>query len=164
MTADTRDVCQGPKCETRLEVCCAMPQGTTVTQAEMRAATEAVKAIGSIVMHGKVMLNLDGQVLENSSNPFKRIRSLVTGQRDCRLQEEAVSLDVRASSAKHFELASVLFSDETSHFEGSDSSNLKADTQMTPAKRPEARASGAAGLASVSSILSRDGTTRVERK
>ena len=40
-------------------MCCDMSQGTTVTQAEMRAATEAVKAIVSLVKHGKVTFNLD---------------------------------------------------------------------------------------------------------
>ena len=38
---------------------------TTVTQAEMRGATEAVKAVVSMVNHGKVMFNLDGQVRES---------------------------------------------------------------------------------------------------
>ena len=53
---------QGPKWETRLQVCCAMSPGTG-TQAEMKAATKAVKAVVSIVEHVKVMLLLDGQVL-----------------------------------------------------------------------------------------------------
>ena len=47
-------------------------KGTTVTQAEMRAAIDAVKVVVSIVQHGNVMFNLDGEVLENQSNPFKR--------------------------------------------------------------------------------------------
>ena len=51
---------QNPKLETKLQVCCVMPRGTIVTQAERRAATEAVKAVVSIVKHGKVMFNLDG--------------------------------------------------------------------------------------------------------
>ena len=63
-------------------MCCAVSQGTTVTQAEMRAATEAVKAVVSSVKHGNVMFDLDGQVLENPLNPFKRTRSRDTGQRD----------------------------------------------------------------------------------
>ena len=50
---------QNPKWETKLQVCCAMPRGTIVTHAERRAATEAVKAVVSIVKHGKVMFNLD---------------------------------------------------------------------------------------------------------
>ena len=54
------------------------------------------------------MFDLDWQVLENQSNPFKRTRSRDTGQRDSRLQWEAVSLDARAWSAKHFLLAGTL--------------------------------------------------------
>ena len=60
---------QDPKWETRLEVCCVMHLGTTVTQAEMRAATEAVNATVSVAKHG--MFNLDGRVLDNPSNPTK---------------------------------------------------------------------------------------------
>ena len=73
---------QDPKWQTRLQVCCAVSQATTVTQAVMRAAIEAVKAVVSSVKHGKVMFNLDGQVLENPLNPFKRTRSRDTGQRE----------------------------------------------------------------------------------
>ena len=49
-----------PMWETRQQVCCAMSPGTTVTQAEMRAAAEAVKAVVSSFKHGKEMYNLDG--------------------------------------------------------------------------------------------------------
>ena len=52
---------QDPKWQTRLQVCCAVSQATTVTQAEMRAATEAVKAVVSSLKHCKVMINLDGR-------------------------------------------------------------------------------------------------------
>ena len=44
----------------------------------MRTASEAVTATVWVVKHGKVMTNIDAQVLENPSNPFKRIRSLDT--------------------------------------------------------------------------------------
>ena len=37
-----------PKWETWLQVCCAMAQGTTVTQAETRAATKAAKVVVSM--------------------------------------------------------------------------------------------------------------------
>ena len=67
--------------ETRLEVYCAMPQGT-VTHAE-RSALEAVKATVSIVRHGEVRFNLDGQVL-GKPTVFSRTRSLDTEQRDNR--------------------------------------------------------------------------------
>ena len=50
---------------------------------------------------GKVMFDLDGQVLENPSNPFKGTRSLDTEQGDSYLHREAVSLDARALSAKY---------------------------------------------------------------
>ena len=68
-----------------------MSRGTIVTQAERRAATEAVKAVVSIIKHGKVMFNLDR-----------------AGQGDRRLQDGGVSLDARASSPTHFRLAQTL--------------------------------------------------------
>ena len=49
-----------------------MSQGTTVTEAYMTAATEAVRDVVSIIKHGKVMFHFDGHVLENPSNHFKR--------------------------------------------------------------------------------------------
>ena len=85
-------------------MCCAISQLTTVTQAEMRAATEAVMAAASLDHHGKVMFHLEGQVLENPSNPIKRTRSLHAGQGDNRLQVEAVSVDARASTATYFSI------------------------------------------------------------
>ena len=63
-TSDTLETGRDPKWETRLEVGCAMPPGTTVTRSEMRVATESVKAVVSVAEHGKAMFNLDGQVLE----------------------------------------------------------------------------------------------------
>ena len=72
-TLDTWRTAQEPERESMLEVCCAMPQGTTVPQAEVMAATEAVSAMCSVVKHGKVMFDLHGQVLENPSHPFKNI-------------------------------------------------------------------------------------------
>ena len=45
------------------------------------------------------MFNLDGQVLENPTNPFLSIRSRDTGQRDICFQDEAVSPSVRAEPA-----------------------------------------------------------------
>ena len=75
---------QDPQWETGLEVCCAMPQGTTVTGSELRATSEAVSG----VEHGKATFVLVGQVLENPTNPLKRLRSPDTSQRDSRLQDE----------------------------------------------------------------------------
>ena len=53
-----------------------------------------------------MMFNLDGQVLENPSNPFKRTRSTDTEKGDNRRQVEAASVDAEASSAKYFEIGS----------------------------------------------------------
>ena len=52
---------------------CAVPchKGTTVTQAEMRAATEAVKVAVSIVKHGKVVFHREGQVLSLVCQTFE---------------------------------------------------------------------------------------------
>ena len=90
-TPDTWRTAQEPERESMLEVCCAMPHGTTVPQAEVMAATEAVSAMCSAVKHGKVMFDLHGQVLENPSHPFKSIRSLDIRQRDVCFQDEEIS-------------------------------------------------------------------------
>ena len=50
----------------------------------MRATNEAVSG----VEHGKATFVLVGQVLENPTNPLKRLRSPDTSQRDSRLQDE----------------------------------------------------------------------------
>ena len=111
-----------------------MPQGTTFTPAEMRAATEAVKATVSSVKHGKVMLNLDGPVLENPSHPLKRTRSLDTGQRETDVFREKRSVLTRKprlpnlffffhkKNCRNFDARvtlghSSLFSGGTSHYE-----------------------------------------------
>ena len=92
--SDTCKTGQDPQWKTELEVCCAMPQGTTVTGSELRATTEAVSG----VEHGKATFVLVGQVLENPTNPFKRLRSPDTSQRDSRLQDEPFFFGVGASS------------------------------------------------------------------
>ena len=71
------------------------------------------------------MFNLDGQVLENPPNPFRRIRSHDSGHGDRCLQGEAVSLDARVSTVEHFlklaetlndaPVTSALLSIESSH-------------------------------------------------
>ena len=57
---------------------------------------------------------------------------------------------------------SALFSNDTSHVELLDRSNLKTDSQMTPARCQQAMVSGEVGPASVSSVLSFDGTLQFE--
>ena len=52
--------------------------------------------------HGKVMFNLDGQVLEIRRIPSRDLDLLIRWQRDNRLHVEAVSVDAGASSAKYF--------------------------------------------------------------
>ena len=142
------------------------PHSLTVTRVEIRAATEAVKAVASLVLHGKKMFNLDGQV---PSNPFLRTRSLDKGQGYSCLQCEAVSLE----AAKHLKLAetltaaapvnSALLSIETSHFERNFRSILKIDSQTTRSKCQGATLYGKVGSASSSSVLSLDGAPHFAR-
>ena len=55
-TCDSWEPYQEPRWEMVLEVCCAIPEETRVTQALLLVASGAVKPVVSVIKHGKVLL------------------------------------------------------------------------------------------------------------
>ena len=56
-----------------LEVCSALPEQSTVTQAELRAAVEATCAVISLVRYGSMTFDLEGQLVFPRKNDWSMV-------------------------------------------------------------------------------------------